>query len=88
MYSYDSLSHDPPAPVAQVKLRNPHNSVATTECVLLLDTGADVTLLPKNAIDRMGVKPEAGSQYQLTGFDGSTSFALVAIADMIFLNRT
>lgn len=87
MNSYDALRHDPPAPVAQVTLRNTNNSAATAECILLLDTGADVTLLPRSAVARIGVKPESGSQYQLTGFDGSTTFASVAVADMIFLNR-
>ena len=46
MPSYDATDCDPPAPVAQVTLRNPHSGEMVVDVPLLLDTGADVTLLP------------------------------------------
>ena len=45
MPSYDATDCDPPAPVAQVTLRNPHSGKMVVDVPLLLDTGADVTLL-------------------------------------------
>jgi hypothetical protein len=87
MQGYDASHHDPPAPIAHVTLRNPKNGVTATDRVLLLDTGADVTLLPRGAVEQIGVQPEAESEYKLMAFDGSTSTASVAIVDMVFLNR-
>jgi hypothetical protein len=45
MPSYDALHYDPPAPIAQVALRTV-NGVTVSNVLLLLDTGADTTLLP------------------------------------------
>ena len=53
----------------------------------MLDTGADITLLPRSAVERLGIKPQAGLQYELLGFDGSRSAADVVDLDMIFLER-
>jgi hypothetical protein len=87
MPNYDASSFDPPAPVALVTLRHPHNGATVSNVPLLLDTGADVTLLPRTAVERLGVPPLADQQYELMGFDGSTSFAPVVMLDMLFLRR-
>ena len=87
MPSYDASHHDPPAPVASVTLRDPDNPAAVADHVLLMDTGADVTLLPRAAIERLGVKSAADEHYELAAFDGTKSLASVAVVDMIFLNR-
>ena len=55
MPSYDGMGCDPPAPVAQVTLRNVHSGEMVAEVPLLLDTGADVTLLPRNIVEQLGV---------------------------------
>jgi hypothetical protein len=86
MPSYDALRYDPPAPVARVTLRA--SSGATVPDVpLLLDTGADVTLLPRDAITRLGVIPDSGVQYELVGFDGKRSATQAVDLDMIFLQK-
>jgi len=87
MPNYDAAFFDPPAPVAQVTLRHPHNGATVSDVPLLLDTGADVTLLPRTAVERLGVPLLADQQYEVMGFDGSTSFAPVVILDMLFLQR-
>jgi hypothetical protein len=87
MPNYDTSSFDPPAPVARVTLRHPHNGATVSDVPLLLDTGADVTLLPRTAVERLGVPLLADQQYELMGFDGSTSFAPVVMLDMLFLRR-
>ena len=83
---YDSERFDPAAPVASVVLRNPNKGVTIENVLLLMDTGADVTLLPKSAVDQIGVSP-LPQRYELMGFDGSRSFASVVELDMIFLER-
>lgn len=87
MPSYDALHHEPPAPVASVTLRNPDNSGIVADHVLLVDTGADVTLLPLAAIEQLGVPLVADVKYELAAFDGTKSLVSVAVIDMIFLNR-
>jgi predicted aspartyl protease len=85
MPNYDASHFDPPAPVARVTLRNPHNGATVSDVLLLLDTGADVTLLPRMAVERLGVPLLANQRYELTGFDGSKSFAPVVMLDTSFL---
>ena len=46
MTRYDASRFDPPAPVAEVTLRSPDGARTVSGILLLLDTGADVTLLP------------------------------------------
>ncbi|HSV13205.1 MAG TPA: hypothetical protein VLI90_03035 [Tepidisphaeraceae bacterium] len=55
--------------------------------LLLIDTLADVTLLPASAVKQLGIAPIAGAAYDLIGFDGSTSSATAVELDMIFLGR-
>lgn len=87
MPDYEVLHFDPPAPVARVILRHPDNGTTVSDVQLLLDTGADITLLPRGAVERLGVLPLDNLRYELMGFDGSKSFAPVVVVDMIFLNR-
>ena len=87
MPSYDASHFNPPAPVARVTLRNPSSGVAISEVVLLVDSGADVTLLPRQAVEGLGIPAIGGQGYELAGFDGRKSFAPAAILDMIFLKR-
>jgi hypothetical protein len=88
MPSYDAGHFDPPAPAAIVILRNPHSGELYLDLPLLLDTGADVTLLPRFAIEQLAVPIIADQQYELVGFDGSKSFASVVTLEMIFLKRS
>ena len=87
MPSYEASHFDPPAPVARVTLRNPSSGATISDVLLLLDTGADVTLLPRTVVEQLGVLVVAGQRYELMGFDGSRSFAAVVMLDMIFLQR-
>ena len=87
MPSYDASRYDPPAPVAEVTLSRPDGGKSVSGVSLLLDTGADVTLLPRGAVERLGLSPLADMRYELLAFDGSKSFAPVVALDLVFLNR-
>lgn len=87
MPRYDASRHDPPAPIASVSLRDATTGKSITDVPLLLDTGADVTLLPRAAVERLGVAHVSGTDYELVGFDGSRSTAPAVDLDMIFLAR-
>lgn len=87
MPSYDSVHYDPPAPLAQVTLRDQISGNSITDVFLLIDTGADITLLPRVVVERLGIKPQAGLSYEVIGFDGTKSTAQAVDLDVIFLQK-
>jgi hypothetical protein len=86
MPSYDTSHYDPPAPVAQVSLRAA-NGTTVSDVPMLIDTGADATLLPRGAIARLGITPDPALQYELVGFDGTRSTTQAVDVDMLFLQK-
>ncbi len=87
MPSYEATWFDPPAPVARVTLRNAATGQIQREVPLLLDWGADVTLLPRGATDAIHLEAAPGRQYELESFDGARSFAPVVQAEVVFLGK-
>jgi predicted aspartyl protease len=88
MPAYDDTLFDPPAPLARVDIRNPGNGNTVPDIPMLLDSGADVTLLPREAVNELGLTTVADEVYEIMGFDGSTSHAPVVRLEMVFLSRT
>lgn len=88
MLEYDSKNYDPPAPVAYVTLRNPQNGSVIPNIPLLIDTGADATLLPLNAVKKLGVEIEVDSEFEVQVFDGETKLLQVARLDLLVFNKT
>lgn len=73
MTPYDAQLYQPPAPVALLTLRTLDSRDQTLANVpALLDTGADVTLIPRWAVEQLGLTPQADQSVQLAWFDGST----------------
>jgi len=87
MPDYDSTHFSPPAPVALVTLRNPDNGVSKASVTMLLDTGADVTLLPRAVAGELNLSQSAGV-YELEAFGGGSNFASAVHAEMVFLGLT
>lgn len=50
MPRYDTAQFEPPAPLAQVTLRNPDTGTISSDVPMLLDTGADVSLIPHTSL--------------------------------------
>jgi hypothetical protein len=86
MPAYDGKLFDPPAPVARVTLR--HAEGNEVEVTMLLDSGADVTLVPTSAVQSLGVPVESDRHYSLIGFDGSAVLSSVVRLELIFCGRT
>jgi hypothetical protein len=55
---------------------------------MLLDTGADVTLLPGSVVTGLGVALLPDRSYEVVGFEGQTSSAYAIRAEMTFLGLT
>jgi hypothetical protein len=86
MSAYDAVLSDPPAPVAKVNVRNPLTAAVITDVSMLLDTGADVTLIPR-AVEHLQISIDSAGGYQLMGFDGNLSVAFSVEADVLFLSH-
>lgn len=88
MPRYDVVQFDPPAPVAQVQLRNPQEPNRVISALMLIDSGADVTLVPLAAATEIGLSIDTGSGYELSGFDGQQSIAFPVALELTFSGRT
>lgn len=88
MSEYDSENFDPPAPVAHVTLRNPATGDVLTNIPMLIDTGADVTLVPSEAVEKLGIKTEENKAFEVQGYNGETTNLKSARLDLLFLNKT
>ena len=65
MPEYDSENFDPPAPVAYVTLLHPVTGASVSNIPVLLDTGADVSLLPREFVEQLGVEPVDDVAYEI-----------------------
>ena len=50
MANYDAVRYSPPGPIALVKLRGLNGAASVADIPMLLDTGADVTMVPLAAV--------------------------------------
>lgn len=83
MPNYDSVFFSPPAPVAYVILRNPDNNIEISNVPMLLDTGADGTLIPQIFAEKLGLDLSL-TRWETEAFDGTKSESAVARLQMIF----
>jgi hypothetical protein len=88
MPAYDAKLFNPAAPLAQITLRNLKNDATQIDVPMLLGSGADVTLVQRSCINRLGVIVDPDLTYELLAFDGRISVAQVVELDLIFLERT
>ena len=87
MPPYDDRLFVPPAPLLNARLRNPQSGTIIPDVLLLIDTGADVTLLPLVAVNAAGIE-QTGASYELLAFDGRSNSAAVVRAELLMLGRT
>ena len=71
--AYDAGRLEPPAPLAQVTVRSERLGVVIHDVPMLLDTGADVSLLPRSHVSPLA--PPDAKQYELEAFDWKKSAA-------------
>ena len=87
MTAYDAGRFDPPAPLASVSLRHPETGATQSGVPMLIDSGADITLIPLASVNLLGATVNAGEGYELMGFDGSRSVARAVQLELLFLRR-
>jgi hypothetical protein len=84
MPAYDDRLFAPPAPVARVVVRHPDREQIVGDVPMLIDSGADATLLPRFAAASLGLEG-TGERYQLVGSDGTVRESEVVLASLAFL---
>lgn len=65
MPRYDSTHFQPPAALAEVTVKNFVADLIQGEVSLLIDSGADVTVLPRRVADQVGIAIEPNDRCQL-----------------------
>lgn len=88
MPSYDSKLFNPPAPLALVSLRDSVTGKIITDVPMLLDTGADATLLPESYVSNLGTSPLQDVFFEIVGANNKSTFTQVVKLEMIFEGRT
>src|SRR5262245_41070072 len=86
MQAYDSARFDPPAPLALVIVASQQRGIVIQDVPMLLDTGADVSLLPRSSVE--SIASPGTARYELEGFDGTRSTAPAINAELQFLGKT
>jgi hypothetical protein len=87
MPAYDAARFNPPAPVAYVTVHNPETGDTATDVSMLIDSGADVTLIPRAVLAQVGGSTQSGVRYELAGFDGTISYAEAVQLEIVFCRR-
>ncbi len=67
-YLYDNKNYDPPAPVLPITVRIPGDSIKQVTTEALVDTGADITCLPRALIKAL--RAERASSYNVSAING------------------
>lgn len=80
-------SYDPPAPIAKIKIRNPETLEVIADIPMLLDTGSDITLLPRSFCESINIEISETRFLELEGFNQSKSVAYYARLEFIFLKK-
>jgi hypothetical protein len=87
MPDYDARNYNPPAPVAYVTLRNSATGAVFSNVPMLIDTGADASLLPSQAIEELKVEIEEDAIFEVQGFDGQIQQLKSVKLEMYFLDK-
>lgn len=87
MPEYDNENYNPPAPVAYVTLRNTATGEILSNVPMLVDTGSDTTLLPSEAVKKLGVDAEEDAKFEVQVFDGDTKFLKVVKLELHVLDK-
>jgi Aspartyl protease len=87
MPTYDDRHFAPAAPIARVVLRHPDSGESIEDVPMLIDSGADATLVPRSAVASLGIQG-TGERYRLEAFDGTTNESEAVRAVLVFLNKS
>lgn len=76
----------PPAPVVHVTIRSPHQETAVSETPALLDTAADITVLPARVAEELHLIPL--DEVPIGGFDGHVTWVPTFLVQLALRHGT
>ncbi|MBC8139328.1 MAG: hypothetical protein H8F28_25920 [Fibrella sp.] len=90
MPAYDSELSDPPIPVAIVELTHLANMKKVGGIRMMIDTGADITIVPHAALSELGVEESdvASAGFGLSGFGGGGEDAKLVLLKLHLIGKT
>ena len=87
MADYDGQHFDPPAPVAMVSLGTVDRVRHVANVRMLIDTGADITLIPRSCAEQLGLLEKTDAVFHLQGYDGADATVEAVEARLFFLGQ-
>lgn len=87
MARYNSTDFLPPAPVAIVAVRSLVTQTGVSNVPMLMDSGADVSLLPRDLLAAIVGDTSGVPQYELEAFDGTKSMSQAVLLELEFLGK-
>lgn len=70
----------PPAPFVHVTIQPPHQERTAADLPALLDTAADITVIPARVAEDLGLVPL--DEIAVSGFDGRVTWVLTFLVEM------
>ena len=67
MPTYDAQGFRPPAPVAMVTLRTQDGRKSLSDVEMLIDSGADVSLIPESSVRHVGTGRSGARRLRVDG---------------------
>ncbi len=87
MPQYEASRFAPPAPVALVSFHDAASGKSVSDVEMLIDSGADVTVVPGRILDQLGVSVTPGVHFEVAAFHGGRALAEVAALEMHWMSR-
>jgi hypothetical protein len=84
MTAYDGERYSPAAAVATVSVRNPDSGATINEVSMLLDSGADISALPKGAVGKLALA-FTDSAYEVMAYDNTVRTCRTVRAEVVFM---
>lgn len=87
MPSYNRTLFDPPAPFAYIHTRNSATGKEWANVPMLLDSGADITLVLREISEALDALPIPDRVFEVEGFDGQVRATEVVHLELTFCKR-
>ncbi len=87
MPEYDRQRFRPPAPMAKVIVRTLDHAQSVFDVPMLIDSGADATLIPQVCAEQLKLPSEIETRFRLQDYRGGVSAARVVDAEVVFLGH-
>jgi hypothetical protein len=84
MPAYDDDRYSPAAAVATVRVRDIASGATVDEISVLLDSGADISALPKGIVEALAL-PVGDRSYEVMAYDNTVRECPTARAEVIFM---